>query len=1026
MRTVVILLGLLCLLAPRLVRGLEPDKAFHHHVRQTWSIEQGLPQITVAAITQDRAGYLWVGTQAGVARFDGVRFTSFTPDNEPALPAVWIRALHAARDGRVWIGTYKGVAVHDGRRFAAVPTIDPQRWPGIDVYAFAEDGRGTLWIAAAEGVFLLRGGRLWPVETSPRPAHALWWRPDGLWVGARGEVRRRDPVGRWRAYPLPAAAANAAVQRLLHAQGRMWAATALGLYSLGEDGQWHEFTAVPSLRNAPIELLYADRDGNVWAGGDMGLARIRHGRLAEFVPARGAGGIPGLRSAFEDREGNLWFGSQWLGLVRTGDAWTRRFSTAEGLHEPIVWSVTPDARGRVWVGTNDGLALFEDGRFRLVVRGDQLPHPHAYNLLAEHDRLWIGTRRGVAVLALDGDRIGALSRPAELRTLDGAQVHGFVRDAEGGLWIPTSEGVFRLHGGHVRRFGEADGLADSRAMHLLRTRNDRVLVGSRTGVYEWRGSRFAALGGSGERPTDITSLYELPDGRLVVGSLSERLFLTDGKRWIRLGPEQGMPANPAFFITELGGYLWTAGLRGIVRVPLADLDAIGLGRSERVRGEMVLNERGDPRSGQQGYCCNGAGTAKGFQRNGQLWLPSRDGVVALDPRDIVKNTVAPQAVIERVQQGDSWMPAATVADAALPADARDLGFEFTVLSLQDPESVTLQYRLRGYDRAWRQADPTNRSTRYTNLPPGDYVFEVAGANNTGLSAQPTALAFTIRPYLHETRAFAAVIVLLLGALAYAGYRYQQHRHRKQRIALEGVVRQRTQALEEAKQRLEDVSRTDPLTGLRNRRYVTDQIPADLAYYDRQLALGVHQDEVMVIALVDIDHFKAVNDHFGHRSGDMVLQQFAEILAAQVRSGDYVARWGGEEFLLVFRPMPRDHLRVIGRRLRNAVNGHDFAVANGDTIQLTCSIGFAEYPLFRDVRAHFNWEALVELADQALYFVKSRGRDGWAAFRPTERTDLRTVLADIHSELSKLLVDGRLKAVGEIRGARIPALAPAHQ
>ena len=1016
MRILLGLLGLLAGLWPGAASALQPDKAFHHHLRQEWSIEAGLPQITVAALAQDPTGYLWIGTQAGLARFDGVRFTTFTPENEPGLPGIWIHALHPARDGRLWVGTYKGVAVYDGRRFSVVPAVDPARWPGIDAHAFAEDDRGRLWVAASEGVFALKQDRLHPLPQAPVPATALVWRPDGLWVGTRGRVLRRSRDGRWDAFPLPDAAAAAAVHRLHAAQGRLWAATATGLYALTPDGRWSEFADAAALRGAPVELLYADRDGNLWAGGDAGLARIRDGRLAEFVPARSHGGIPGARTALEDREGNLWIGSQWAGLIRVTDAWTRRLSAAEGLHEPIVWSVAPDpARARSWVGTNDGIALFEDGRFRLVARGDALPHPHAYNLFAERDRLWIGTRRGAAVIDLDQDgRPGPVRRLPELRALDGVQIHGFVRDGDA-LWMPTSEGVFRLKDGRTERYAQAEGLDDPRTMFLLRTRAGRILVGSRSGVFEWRDGRFAPFGDGRQRASDVTSLHELPDGRLVVGTLLEHTWLTDGRRWLRLGPEQGLPANSAFFLTEQDGHLWTAGLRGIVRVPLADLDAFARGRIDRVRGEMVLNERGDPRSGQQGYCCNGAGTGKGFVRDRALWLPSRDGVVVLDPRDIVKNAVAPRSAIERVQHGERWVPAHALAGAELPADARDVGFEFTVLSLQDPQSVVLRYRLRGYDRTWRQADPFVRATRYTNLPPGDYVFEVTGANNAGVPALAASLPFAIRPHFHETRAFFALLGLALLALVFAGYRWLLHRHRQQSAVLEALVRQRTQALEEARQRLEDASRTDPLTGLRNRRYVSDQIATDLAYYDRQLELGVHQDQVIVLALVDIDHFKSINDRYGHRSGDMVLQQFADILTRQVRSGDYVARWGGEEFLLVFRPMDRERLPMIGRRLRDAVARHAFTLADGTTLRITCSIGFAEYPLFRNARMQFNWESLVELADLALYYVKSRGRDGWAAFRPTDRTDLATVLAEMHQDLDGLLADGRLCVLGEIAG-----------
>ncbi len=1012
MRRMAALLGIVMLLLPDAARALHPDKAFHHYVRDSWSIQQGLPQISALAVAQDRQGYLWAGTQAGLARFDGLRFVSYTPDSEPQLPGIWIRALHAARDGRLWIGTYKGLAVYDGKAFTTIVAADAVRWPALDVAALAEDAAGRIWVATAAGVFRVQDGRLHPIAGSPAPAQSLLLHGNGLWVGGRGAVHRRVG-GRWDALALPEDAATAAVNRLVETQGRVWAATAQGLFARDAAG-WQRFRQAPALAQAPVELLYADCDGNLWAGGDTGLARIRNGQVAEYIDAAGPGGIPGLRVAFEDNEGNLWLGSQWEGLTRLLDSWTRRFSLDEGLHDPIVWSVSPDPDGRrIWVGGNDGVSVLENGRFTPVASGSALPHPHGYNLLAEADRLWIGTRRGLAVIDHRGPHAGAVQQPALFAPLAGLQINGILRSADGDLWIATTDGVFRLRGSRLRRYAQADGLSDPRTRFLYLAPDGRVLLGTQSGLFEMRGERFAPLGLDQGLPPglDVTAILQLKDGRIAIGTLSERVYFSAGARWHALGESQGLPANSAFYLSEYAGYLWAGGIRGIARVPVGDLTALATGRIQRARGEMLLNERGDPMSGQQGFCCNGAGNAKGFRRGATLWLPSRDGVVALDTESIVKNAVPPGVAIERVQVADSWRPASAVENAELPSDARDLSFEFTVLSFQDPGSNSLQYRLRGYDHDWREGDNLRRNTRYTNLPPGDYVFEVRGRNNAGVrSIAPARLRFSVQPHFHETPLFFVLLGLLLTTMVFAGYRYQQHRYRLQRRDLEALVQQRTEALEIANHRLEDASQTDPLTGLRNRRYMASQIPADLAYYDRQIQHGAHQGEVMVFALVDIDHFKAVNDNHGHKAGDLVLQQFAQVLGALVRSGDYVVRWGGEELLLVFRPMPARNLTVIGERLRTAVSSHAFDIGNGTVLRLTASAGMAEYSLFRDHHAQLGWETMVELADRALYYVKGHGRNGWAAFRPTELTDITTLLQELQQDPDAMLAAGRLQLV----------------
>lgn len=1013
MRLLLVALATLSLCWPWTVHALQPDKPLHQYVRGNWSIEEGLPQISALAITQDRAGYIWVGTQAGLARFDGVRMVEYTSENTPELPGNWVPTLHLADDGRMWVGTYKGVVVHDGDGFTPMMAADgAAAASSLDTRDFAQDAQGTIWVATTAGVHRVDADRLHAVARSPLLAQSLLARPDGLWVGARGAIHRYKD-DRWQALPLPQDAATAIVNALVDAHGRLWAATTMGLFVHSSQG-WQRFDGAPQFARTSVDMLYLDRDANLWAGGDAGIARIRDGRLVAFVAPTEPGAIAGVRTAFEDREGGLWMGSQWEGLTRLGSSWTRRYSVAEGLGDPIVWSLSADPDGRrIWVGGNDGLGVLEDDRVREVVPASALPHPQAYNLLAEADRIWVGTRRGLAVVELSSGRVSGVRQPKVFEPLAASQINGIVRLDNQDLWIATTDGLYRLREGRLRRYAQADGLVDPRVRFFFQTAEGDLLAGTQSGLFELREDRFQVVGEDSGLPPqlDVTAVGQLQDGRWVVGTLGEQTYYRHEGRWQLLGIEQGMPGNSPFFFTEQGDYLWAGGIRGISRVPVAELEPLAEGRIALVHGQMLLNERGDARSGQQGYCCNGAGNSKGLLRGSTLWLPTRDGVLAMDVESITLNKVAPGVVVERMQVGDEWRSANALVNTTLPRDARDLSFEFTALSFQDPKSTGVQYRLLGYDNDWRQADPLNRNARYTNLPPGDYVFEVAGTNNAGVAGTASALLpFAIAPYFHETAWFDLLLALLLIALMYTGYRFMRHRHRQQRRSLETLVLQRTEALEVANRQLEEASHTDPLTGLRNRRYMASQIPADLAYYDRQVERGMHGEEVMVFAMVDIDHFKTINDSHGHSTGDLVLQQFATLLNRLVRSGDYVVRWGGEEFLLVFRPMPMRNLQVIGNRLRDTVNAHPFDIDHGRSLRVTCSIGLSEYPLFRDQQGRIGWETMVELADQALYYVKTNDRDGWAAFRPTERTDLATLIGDLHKGPHELLEKQQLELV----------------
>ena len=223
-------------------------------------------------------------------------------------------------------------------------------------------------------------------------------------------------------------------------------------------------------------------------------------------------------------------------------------------------------------------------------------------------------------------------------------------------------------------------------------------------------------------------------------------------------------------------------------------------------------------------------------------------------------------------------------------------------------------------------------------------------------------------------------------------------------------RRANESLHVANIQLAHASQTDPLTGLHNRRYLASQIPADLAFYDREQMRSGDSEQALVFAIVDIDHFKRINDTYGHKFGDRALQMFAQVLTDLVQTGDYVVRWGGEEFLLVFRPMQRQAVAGLGERIRRKVAEHVFDVGEGVRLALTCSIGLAEYPQFRNAPDALDWEQTVELADAALYWVKNNGRDGWAALRPIEGSDRAIIVHSLQAGAQALLDSRQFQVV----------------
>ncbi|MBB6066386.1 diguanylate cyclase (GGDEF)-like protein [Pseudoxanthomonas broegbernensis] len=958
--------------------ALDADKPFRDYVSDTWGVEQGLPQISVLSIAQDPSGYLWFGTQGGLARFDGTRFFRYTQHDADALGS-HVQALRADPGGRLWIGTSQGLLVLEQGRFR---TLDPARAPDgpsgtFSVAALALDGDGRMLVGGPDGVYVAEGDRLAPLHALSGPALSLLPREDGLWIGGIGQVLRTEADG-LHPLPLPTAARGAQVTALVETADGIWAGTSQGLFHL-RDGAWRRLGGGEREAAAPVEALCADRDGNLWVATSGQLKRIRDGRIAERIEDAPAGNA--IRALFEDRNGNLWLGSMIGGVTRLWDGWTRRLSVPEGLGNPVLWAIAGAPDGEIWVGGSDGVDAWSGGHFQRRVPGARLPHPEAYSLLAEADRTWIGTRAGAAVL-----RHGRVETPAALAPMRSAQINGIVRDRARRLWFATTQGLFMLPpgGGSPVHYTTQDGLGDVRVRLVHETGNGRILLGTYRGLYEWRDGRILPLGRQTGLIDDtmISAILELEDGRWVVGSTTgEDLRVFDGRRWHQIGRAQDLPTNVAFFLAQASGQLWVAGMRGIYRLPLEELDRAIADPGHRVAATMVINSGSDRPGGQQDKCCNGAGNSRGLLRDGRLWLPTRDGALLVDTAPAPAHVVEPAVQIERVQALGSWLLPDAGAPMALPVDARELKFEFTVPVFRPTHTPQLRYRLAGYEQAWHELDnPAMRMAAYSHLPPGRYTFEVADFSRAKPMASAARLELEIPPRLHETLVFRLLLLTLLGGIPYLGYLWLQRRHARQRTELELLVQERTRDLQAVNARLEAISFTDPLTGLHNRRYLSRQIPADLSFYERDAGYRDGTD-ALVFVLLDLDHFKSINDTHGHAAGDRVLEQLADVLGGLVRRGDYVARWGGEEFLLVFRPLPRGQLAQIGQRLCEQIANHDFDLGNGMCHRLTASIGLIECPLFPESPRLLGWEQLVTLADRALYRAKASGRNTWFAYRP---------------------------------------------
>lgn len=978
--------------------ALNTGKRFQDYASDTWSLDQGLPQITVLSITQDRTGYIWLGTQDGVARFDGSVFQDY-------LPGYWVQTLKVADDGTLWIGTNKGIAYYrdEETHQLAVDTRNGDNHvtssPDVRAMQFTSDGR--LLAASDQGLLQVttRGFH----HSSLLPAVPLFsllnWH-GSLWAGGAGNVYVITP-DQVRTIPVPGGPSTV-ITNLVSYDDTVWAGTSSGLFRYVHD-RWQRSKDDPPELQLAINTFYVDSDDNFWIATSEGLARLHHGQMTAFVNSHDYQSVAQVESIYEDHEGSLWLGTRASGVTRLWNGYTRRYSRHQGLRDTLVWSLAPDWHGGLWVGTANGVYLLHDGEFHAVLPGRALPGPSAYTLFDQQGTLWVGTPSGVLLY-----RGGRIVTPPVLAPLKGRAIEGILQTRDGAVWIATLGGLFRFQNNALTAFGVKDGLKDLRCRLLFETRDGRLLVGTLSGLFEFDHGRLTQLAtGTGLRNAFVTAIAEPRDDELVVGTFSEkRLYLFDGASWHELSHDQGVPLNTPTFMSMDGrqDWLWVAGIRGIYRARLTDLEKLAAGQSTGISTQRILSERGQWSGSAQGLCCNGAGNARGYFDGVRLWLPTRDGVVSVNTQNVHRNEVIPATVIEMLKYDNQWHAVVPHQPVTLPARNRDIAIRFSALSFQNPRSVRLIYRLVGYDTAWRSLDNNAiRIASYTNLPPGHYVFEVRGSNNAGVwNPATTRFAFSIGRYFYETWWFRTGAVLVLAWLVYLIYRWRVRLLRAQRAYLEQVVAERTEALQSLNRQLEEASQTDPLTGLKNRRYLGQQLPKDISHFRRELERPENRDHVIVFAVVDLDRFKELNDSAGHFAGDELLKQVGNVLVASMRFGHYVVRWGGEEFLIVFRPMPRTESARVIARIHSAVGNTPYTLPNGDRINITCSIGFTEFPFVRDNPDAVGWETLVNLADNALYAAKAAGRNCWLGLRPGQHFNADSLREDILKGLDAML------------------------
>jgi diguanylate cyclase (GGDEF)-like protein len=1017
----------------------------------------------VNSLLQDHRGLIWISTNGGLSGLDPstLAMRTYRGGQTPGeLSSSIIQSIVEDRWGNIWIGTLdKGLCML------------PETWkPGEAprFRCFPADGQNPLGPASGriDVLFIDSRDQLWIGSQVEGLARSVLY--------DRGEPSRFEyfPPDPNRPDTSPPSRINAILEDSF---GVIWVGTYVGLFSFDpEDRGFHRYTSNPadpaSLASSIVRRLNRDREGTLWVCNEGGLSRMlprqrrddppRFQRYQHDPKDPRSLSSNGIQFALEDTSGILWVSAFQAGLnkmilnpnrIRARDQardqarlhqYRNNAADPTSLTGDLVSAIGEDRYGNLWIGT-DGSGLnrvippanrdqplrFE--RFRAeagkpgALPGDVIVAIHRDS----RGRLWLGTYMS-GLLRVDQDSPTGKPRFTQWKhddkdpeTLASDFILSILDDGQGRLWIATGEaGLNRFdpETGKVKRFALGGNGRPAMRIHpeidaLALDTFGTLWMATPDGLNRFNPvteeCRSYVPGAPGAISAANVQTIQVDDlGTLWIGSDGGGLNKAVIPPWDGPAPafktydtKHGLPSMVVKGIrADKQGQLWLSMDRTICRFdPKEERAHPFVFDRDLQRCEFVKNS-----------CFRDA--------SGELFFGSNDGLTFFHPEDIVRNPVAPPIVMTDFQVLNKpmlqsrWITNKGAPEITLYPRDTSFSFDFAALHFVAPEQNQYAFLMEGLDQSWKES-PNKHSISYTTLPPGHYTLRAKASNCDGIwGKEEFRLKIHVLAPWYKTGWFEGLLVVSLLGTVYLTIRLRLKVLRARNRLLEETVLKRTGELRAANEELENLSLTDPLTGLKNRRFLHSCMPKDIAQVMRAHRNQVRGDlrraslniDVLII-MVDIDLFKSINDHHGHYAGDMVLQQVASILQRSTRESDIVARWGGEEFLVVARNAARADATILPERIRSAMEAHPFDVGAAEPIRCTCSLGLSVFPLSPGEPDRFTWEQIVEIADACLFAAKHSGRNAWVGIIPgsdccLERHD--------HEPVKKLIEQVKLSRV----------------
>jgi ligand-binding sensor domain-containing protein/signal transduction histidine kinase len=787
--------GIVCVIAIGKAAGGNADgeiklpvaaRSHLEYLPRVWETDEGLPYNRVQAIAQTADGYLWVGTYKGLARFDGLQFTSINNPDIPALKNASITALCATADGALWIGTERRALVRwlHGQFSVFRPDNQPEVERSVD--AIYQGPSGVIWITSAYGLDQIRGNdcRSYTVKQGLLSDDVTAICEDNetnVWIGT-GKGLNRLRAGKMESFANLNGFTNNPVRSICQdREGRVWIGSDHGLISY-QSGRFHAYTTSDGLTDNLVSAVFEDSQSNLWVGTYSGLTRFSDGR---FYPELSASGMPydKINTIMEDLWGDIWAGSR-EGLIRLTARPFSVYTTRQGLSHNYTKSVLEDHLGRLWVGTwGGGLDQITGDKVRVYAASNHFASDLILALCEDRDGgIWVGSDNQGGLSHINDQQVRHYT---SRNGLPNASVTALHQDRAEELWVGTTVGLGRWKDEHFIKEPQCGSM---RIWAICDDGEGGLWIGSDTGLTHRHGETYETLKTTGIFPRRAIALLADTDGKtLWVGTPDYGLLRWKDNQFDRYDVQDGLFSDEILGIEEEQGWLWMTSTKGIFRVRKNDLESPGTVIPCIAYGKA---------DGLESIVCGGTATPSLWKtKDGRLCFATTKGLAVIDGRNIRLELSPPLVRVERFYIDRKETPLPVSGELILPPNHGELEFRYSALDLRAPEKCRFKYKLDGVNPDWIDAG-TRRVALYNNVAPGSYSFHVTACNKDGVwNKEGTTIPLRLRPHLWQTWWFqmlcAGTVLGGVGGLA----RIVTHRRLKRRLELmrqqQAVERERT-------------------------------------------------------------------------------------------------------------------------------------------------------------------------------------------------------------------------------------------